>query len=56
MLKPLVPKFRPELFVRLKDISEDQVPATLKPIVTPTDKLLEAKKGRHSCFWYFFHQ
>ena len=33
MLKPLVPKFRPELSVRLKDIAEAQVPAKLKPIV-----------------------
>ena len=33
MLKPLVPKFRPDLSARLKDIAENQVPAKLKPIV-----------------------
>ena len=33
MLKPHVPKFRPDLFTRLKDIAEKQVPATLKLIV-----------------------
>ena len=32
MLKPLMPKFRPDLFIRLKDIGEKQVPAKLKPI------------------------
>ena len=34
MLKPLVPKFPPDLPVRLKDIAEKQVPTNLKPIVT----------------------
>ena len=33
MLKPLVPKFRPELSVRLKEIIKKQVPTNLKPIV-----------------------
>ena len=33
MLKILVPKFRPDLSTRLKDIAEKQVPAKLKPIV-----------------------
>ena len=33
MLKPLVPKFRPDVFARFKDIAEKQVPARLKPIV-----------------------
>ena len=33
MLKPLVPNFRPDLFARLGDIAEKQVPANLKPIV-----------------------
>ena len=33
MLKPLVPKFRSALSSRLKDITEKQVPAKLKPIV-----------------------
>ena len=32
MLKSLVPKFRPNLPARLKDIAEKQVPAMLKPI------------------------
>ena len=27
MLEPFVPKFRPDLYVRLKDIAEKQVPA-----------------------------
>ena len=34
MLKPLVPKFRSDLSVRLRDITEKQVPAKLKPIVS----------------------
>ena len=34
MLKPLVPKFGPDLSARLKDIVEKQVPARLKPIVS----------------------
>ena len=33
MMKPLVPKFRPDLSARLKDIAEKQVPVKLKPIV-----------------------
>ena len=33
MLKPLVPKIRPDLSARLKDIAEKQVPAKLNPIV-----------------------
>ena len=33
MLKPLLPKFRSDLFVRLTDIAEKQVPAKLKPVV-----------------------
>ena len=37
MLKPLMSKFRPDLFDRSKDIAEKQVPAKLKPIVgTPS--------------------
>ena len=37
MLKPPVPKFRPDLSVRLRDIAEKQVPAKLKPIVCVRD-------------------
>ena len=33
MLKPLVPKFRPDSFARLKDIAKKLVHAKLKPIV-----------------------
>ena len=33
ILKPLVPKFRSDLSVDLKDITEKQVPAKLKQIV-----------------------
>ena len=33
MLKPLMPKFRPDPSARLKDIAEKQVPAKLKPTV-----------------------
>ena len=32
MLKPPVPKFRPDLSARLEDITEKHVPAKLKPI------------------------
>ena len=45
MLKPLVPKFRPDLRVRLKDIAEKQVPARLKPIV-PTWSFMYRVFGR----------
>ena len=33
ILKPLAPKFRPDLLARFRDIAEKQVPANLKPIV-----------------------
>ena len=33
ILKPLVSNFCPDLFTRLRDIAEKQVPAKLKPIV-----------------------
>ena len=33
ILDPLVAKYRPDLFARLRDIGEKQVPANLKPIV-----------------------
>ena len=33
LLKPLLPKFRCDLSVRLRDIAEKQVPAKLKSIV-----------------------
>ena len=33
ILEPLVAKYRPNLFARLRDIDEKQVPANLKPIV-----------------------
>ena len=35
--KLLVPKFRSDLFARLRDITEKQVPANLKPIVVKVD-------------------
>ena len=34
MLEPLVGKYRPDLFARLRDIAEKRVPANLKMIVT----------------------
>ena len=37
MLKPLVPNFRYDLSVRLRDVAEKQVPAELKPIVGVRD-------------------
>ena len=36
MLKSLVPKFRSDLSVRLRDIADKLVPAKLKPIVVYT--------------------
>ena len=33
MLKPIMPKFRPDLYARLRDMADKQVPAKLKPIV-----------------------
>ena len=38
MLKSLVPKFRPDLSARLKDIAEKQVPAKPKPIVDESQR------------------
>ena len=35
MLKPLMLKFYSDLFVRLMDIVDKQIPAKLKPIGTP---------------------
>ena len=43
MLKPLVPKFCPDLSARLKDIAEKQVPVKVKPIVG--HRLLSPKQG-----------
>ena len=37
MLKPLVHKFHSDLSFRLKDITEKQVPAKMKPIVGELD-------------------
>ena len=37
ILKPLVPKFRPGLLSRLRDIAEKQIPVKLKPIVVHND-------------------
>ena len=34
MLKPLVPKLRPDLSICLRDIAENRFPAKLKPIVS----------------------
>ena len=36
MMKSLLAKFRSDLFVRLRDIAEKQVPAKPKPIVDVT--------------------
>ena len=51
MLKPLVPKFRPDLSARLKDSAEKKnISANLKPIVGVTSsgitKCLEAYTAR----------
>ena len=35
MLKPLEPKLRSDISVRLRNITEKQVPVKLKPIVGP---------------------
>ena len=43
MLKPLVPKLRSGLSVRLRDIAEKQVPAKLKPIVHSLAELLKLR-------------
>ena len=41
MLKPLLPKFRPDLSICLKDFVEKQVSAKLKPIVG----IIELERG-----------
>ena len=46
MLKTLVPKIRPDLSVRLKDIAEKQVLANLKLIV---ESIRLAKHNRAQC-------
>ena len=45
MLKPPVPKFRPNPSVHFKDIAEKQVPAKLKPIVGVSTVWIEAEFG-----------
>ena len=44
MLKLLVPKFRYNLSIRLRDIAEKQIPARLKPIVVPAVLTLQPGK------------
>ena len=43
MLKPLVPKFLPNLSAQLADIAEKQVPAKLKRIVGMHVPILQKK-------------
>ena len=52
MLKPLVPKFRSDLSVRLRNIAEKQIPVKLKPIVAicPVTKF---QLGKYSLPRYF---
>ena len=45
MLKHLVPKFRPDLSVRLKDIAEKQVPAKMKPMEEDDLTLANGERG-----------
>ena len=45
-LKPLVPNFRFDLPVRLRDIAEKQVPMKLKPIVTDKTNAMTELNGR----------
>ena len=42
MLKPTVPKFRPNQFAHLKEIDEKQVSVKLKPRVGVRDKTMGA--------------
>ena len=62
MLKPLVSKFSPDLSSRSKDITENQVPAKLKPIVIETpftpDKSIHVKSAEivHSPAQEGFHK
>ena len=49
MLKHFVPKFRPDLSARLKDIAVKQVPAKLKPIVGK-HKRFSIRHGRRHGF------
>ena len=41
MLKPLVPRFRSDLFFRFWEIAEKHVPAKLKPMVAIPAHLVE---------------
>ena len=45
MLKPLVPKSRSHLFVRLKDIAENQASGKLKPIVGTSNSRYDSFDG-----------
>ena len=49
MLKPLMPKFRFELAVRLRDIAEKQVLAKLKPMV------VSSKRCNNHCHFTVYH-
>ena len=49
VLKPLVLKFRPFLFIRLRDIAEKQVLMKLKPIV---DERRRASSETLKCLFY----
>ena len=44
MPKPPVPKFRTDLFDRLKDIAETQVPANRKPIVGTITSVIRSRR------------
>ena len=65
MLKLLVPKFRPDLFARLRDRAEKQMPAKLKPIVgayctfPPRNCVILLRGGRKSLptnVFFFFNK
>ena len=51
MLKPIEPKFRPDLSARLRDIAEKQIPAKLKPIVGVYWRFLTAKPCHFIANW-----
>ena len=45
-LKPIVPRFCPDLSALLRDIAEKQVPAKLKPIAVGAKKTVEMRSHR----------
>ena len=56
MLKPLMPKLRPDLSARLKGVAENRVTAKLKPIVGVLQKLRVGYSSTCALGCFIFHR